>query len=115
MLYYVVTCYILSFYITLFHLISPCGRDVLHFMFQMSRTKRPMQHHSRTSSPTPSFVNLSRETPDVTPCRASPPQGVVCRVQGFRALPIVACAGRNEETHYNKTKQYSSILIYSNT
>ena len=31
---------------------------------------------SRTSPPMPLFVHASRETPDVTPCHTSPPQGV---------------------------------------
>ena len=55
---------------------TPCGGEVLHACLNMSRTKRPMYHHVAPHRRCRLFVHASRETPDVTPCRTSPPQGV---------------------------------------
>ena len=49
---------------------------MLHFMFGMSRTERPMEHHVAPHRRCRFFVHVWRETPDVTPCHTSPPQGV---------------------------------------
>ena len=53
---------------------TPCGGEVLHFMFYISCTKHPTP--GRTSPPMQLFVCVSRETPDVMTCHTSPPQGV---------------------------------------
>jgi hypothetical protein len=54
---------------------TPRGGEGLHFAIWMSRAKRPMRHHVTPRRRSPLFVHVSREGPDVTPCRASPLTG----------------------------------------
>ena len=58
---------------------TPCGGEVLHFMVQDVSRETPDATPCRTSPPMPCFhtcLARTRETPDVTPCHTSPPQGL---------------------------------------
>ena len=76
MRYFIISYYSKLYYAILYSLGTPCGGEVLHVCFKMSRAKHPMQHHVSPHRRCRCFVHVSREAPDVRPCHTSPPQGV---------------------------------------
>jgi hypothetical protein len=58
------------------HAITPCGGEVLRFMFQTSRAKYQMRHNVTPHRQSRVLNNVLLEAPDVKPCNISPPCSV---------------------------------------